>query len=74
MITAIRRGLGRRPGLVPVPVPLLETAARLAGRAETYQRLAASLMVDPAALRRLGWLPTVRTVEGLAALARADDR
>ena len=70
MIAALRGGLGRRPGLIPVPLSLLETALRVAGRSETYQRLAGSLVADPSAISRLGWAPTVTTPEGLAALAR----
>jgi UDP-glucose 4-epimerase len=71
MLTAMRRGLGRRPGLLPVPGNLLQTALRLTGRPEDYQRLAGSLVVDPAALRQLGWLPVVETRDGLAALMRS---
>jgi UDP-glucose 4-epimerase len=71
MITALRRGLNRRPGLIPVPPPLLEMALRAAGRTETYQRLAGSLVADPAALLRLGWTPPVTTADALAALARS---
>ena len=78
MIAAIRSGLGRRPGLLPLPPSLLETALRLTGRADTYQRLAGSLVADPSALMRLGWSPLVTTAEALAALARSagqtDDR
>lgn len=70
MIAAVRRGLGRRPGLIPVPPALLETALRAAGRTEIYQRLAGSLVADPGALVRLGWMPPVATSDGLAALAR----
>ena len=70
MIAAMRRGLGRRPGLIRVPPRLLETGLRMAGRAETYQRLAGSLVAEPSALMRLGWAPPVRTVDGLAELAR----
>ena len=70
MVAAIRRGLGRRPGLVPVPSSLLAAACRLAGREESYRRLAGSLVADPAALRQLGWTPSVTTPEGLAALMR----
>ena len=70
MIAAVRRGLGRRPGLIPVPPALLETALRAAGRTEIYQRLAGSLVADPAALVGLGWTPPVATSDGLAALAR----
>jgi UDP-glucose 4-epimerase len=71
MLTAMRRGLGRRPGLLPVPASLLQTALRLKGRPEDYQRLAGSLVVDPAALRQLGWLPVVETRDGLAALMQS---
>jgi UDP-glucose 4-epimerase len=70
MIAALRRGLGRRPGLIPIPLYALEAALRLTGRSEIYQRLAGSLVADPSALSRLGWSPTVTTPEGLAALAR----
>jgi nucleoside-diphosphate-sugar epimerase len=70
MIAAMRRGLGRRPGLIPVPPSLLEAALRATKREEIYQRLAGSLVADPAALLQLGWTPPVTTAEGLAALAR----
>src|SRR5712691_6127069 len=49
MIRAMRRGLGRRAGLFPVPPALLEAALRASGRSNTYQRLAGSLVADPAA-------------------------
>jgi UDP-glucose 4-epimerase len=71
MIAALRRGLGRRPGLLPVPAPLLELALRLTGRAELYERLAGSLVADAAELRALGWSPRVTSAEGLATLARS---
>jgi UDP-glucose 4-epimerase len=70
MITAMRRGLGRRSGLIPVPAPLLEAALRATGRAEIYQRVSGSLVADPVALSRLGWVPPVSSQDGLAALAR----
>jgi UDP-glucose 4-epimerase len=71
MITILRRALGRRPGLVPVPPRLLELGLRAAGREGIYQRLAGSLIADSSALKRLGWTPRITTAEGLAALARA---
>ena len=46
MIAALRRGLGRRPGLLPVPPRLLETALRMTGRMEIYERLAGSLIAE----------------------------
>ena len=37
MVAAMRRGLGRRPGLVPVPSAMLAAACRVAGREEAYR-------------------------------------
>jgi UDP-glucose 4-epimerase len=70
MVAALRQGLGRGPGLVPVPSGLLEAAARLAKREEQYRRLAGSLVASPEALRRVGWRPAVATRDALAALSR----
>jgi len=71
MVTALRRGLGRRPGLVPVPSRLLALGLAALGRGEIYQRLAGSLVADPSALMKLGWTPQLMTRDALAALARA---
>jgi UDP-glucose 4-epimerase len=50
---------------------LLKAALHAAGRTETYQRLAGSLVAEPAALLKLGWKPPVTTAQALAALARS---
>jgi len=70
MVAALRKGLGRRPGLLPFPAGLLGQALRLAGYGEIYQRVAGSLVASPAALMSLGWRPPVATRDGLADLAR----
>jgi UDP-glucose 4-epimerase len=70
MLAAMRLGLGRRPGLVPLPSPLLRAACRLAGKSDAYARLAGALVASPQALFQLGWAPTVDTPAGLAALMR----
>ncbi len=70
MISAMREGLGRKPGLFPVPEPLVAGALRAAGRMEAYQPLFGSLVADASALQRLDWKPSVTTREGLAALLR----
>jgi hypothetical protein len=59
IVAAVRRGLGRRPGLIPVPAAVLRTALYAAGRSEIYERLSGSLVADPAGLRELGWSPPV---------------
>jgi len=70
MVAALRAGLNRRPGLLPVPRRALEFALRQAGRAEWIERLTGSLIADTAALRELGWAPRIASREGLAALMR----
>jgi len=71
MIVALRRGLGRRPGLVRVPPWLLQAALKMAGHIDSYDRLARPLVADPSALMELGWAPLQRTSSGLEMLARS---
>ncbi|HEY2227999.1 MAG TPA: NAD-dependent epimerase/dehydratase family protein [Xanthobacteraceae bacterium] len=72
MIAAMRRGLGRGPGLFPLPVSLLKAALRAAGRDQELQLLTEPLVASAAALRGLGWAPSVSTPAGLAALAKSE--
>ncbi len=74
MVAAMRAGLGRRPGLIPVPAALLAAAFRATGRTEAYERLAGSLIAEPPGLRELGWTPAVNTRDGLAAFAAESAR
>jgi UDP-glucose 4-epimerase len=68
LISAMRLGLGRKPGLVTVPAPFLELVAKLAGRSEWYERLARPLVADSSALLGIGWAPSVSTRDGIRAL------
>jgi UDP-glucose 4-epimerase len=72
MIAAIRLGGDRRPGLFPVPAWLLKAAARAAGRERELELLTRPLVASAAALKGLGWAPSVSTPAGLAALARLE--
>src|SRR4029079_16954357 len=65
MIAAMRRGLGRRPNVFPLPATLFDLMARAVGREEISRRLSGSLVADPAALIRLGWVPPLATPDGL---------
>jgi uncharacterized protein YbjT (DUF2867 family) len=56
MIAALRRGLYRRPGLLPLPTPLLRYASGMLNRTEAYERIAGSLVASAAALTALGWI------------------
>jgi UDP-glucose 4-epimerase len=66
IITALRRGLGRRPGLVPVPPALLGAALRAAGKHGAWRRLSGDLVVDTSALQAIGWRPEIETKDALA--------
>ncbi|MGY2050288.1 NAD-dependent epimerase/dehydratase family protein [Methylobacterium sp. JK268] len=70
MLAALRAGLGRPPGLLPVPAGLLAAALRLAGRGEAAERLAGSLVARADALAGLGWSAPRGSRAGLEALAR----
>jgi UDP-glucose 4-epimerase len=73
MITAMRAGLGRRPGLIHVPASILARSFRLAGRSELYRRIGEPLVADPGRLLQLGWVPRVATSDALGAVARRED-
>ena len=71
MVAAMRRGLGRSPGLIPVPSAALRAYLSLAGKPELSERLTGSLVANPSALMRLGWRPATETAAALADLMRA---
>jgi nucleoside-diphosphate-sugar epimerase len=73
MLTAIRAGLGRRPGLIHVPTSILARSFQLAGRSELFRRIAEPLVADPGRLLQLGWVPRVTTFDSLAAVAQREE-
>jgi len=72
IVTALRSGLGRPPGLIAVPPAVLRTAALLIGQSRRFDLLAGGLVAQPDALLRAGWRPRVGTQAALARLASAD--
>ncbi len=69
MLAAMRSGLGRRSGLLPVPASLIGLACRLTGRDDVFDRLSGSLVARADGLAALGWQPSQTSRDGLAALA-----
>lgn len=64
----IRRSMGRRPWLVPVPVFLFKLAGKLLGRQAMVDRLVGDLQVDSSKARNLlGWVPPYTIEQGIAA-------
>ncbi len=70
IITALRAGEGRAPGLLPIPPKSFAVALRAIGRPETWNRLGGELVVNPEKLVRAGWRPSVETRKGLAAMTQ----
>lgn len=73
ILAALRAGLGRKPGLLPVPPALLRLAAQVVGQAEAFDKLGGSLVARPEGLLRAGWRPPLSTQAGLERLARSRD-
>jgi UDP-glucose 4-epimerase len=71
LLAALRRGLARRPCLVPLPPRVLHVLLRASGREALWHRLGGDLVVDASRLAALGWQPH-DTVAGLEQLAHAE--
>lgn len=73
ILAALRAGMGRQPGLIPVPRALLRLAAQVVGQAEAFDKLSGSLVARPEGLLRAGWRPPLSTQAGLERLAQTRD-
>lgn len=71
IVAALRCGAGRRPRLFPVPPAVFEAGLKLIGRADIWQRLGGTLVVDPSKLIAAGWRPDPDTRAGLARMVQA---
>jgi UDP-glucose 4-epimerase len=70
LVRAIAAAMGVRARLVPVPVALLRSAGRLAGRGETVARLTHSLEVDTASLAAAtSWRPSAFHIDAASVAA-----
>jgi nucleoside-diphosphate-sugar epimerase len=69
LVRRIAAALGVAPRLLPVPLPLLDLAARVAQRRRELLRVASSLTVDASPLARLIGAPPFTLDQGLAATA-----
>lgn len=66
LLRSLGGGIGHPARLFPCPVLVLESGARLAGRAEQIRKITASLCVDSSKIcRELGWVPPFTVREGL---------
>lgn len=70
-LAALRRGLGRKPGLFPLPVGPIACALRALGKGEEAKRLFSAAVYPPTALQALGWQPVLPVRQALQAMAAA---
>lgn len=78
LVRSMGQALDRPARLLPLPVSVMELGAKLAKREAIFDRIAGSLTVDDAAIRRaLDWSPPFDPATGLRATAewfKASDR
>jgi nucleoside-diphosphate-sugar epimerase len=72
IVTALRHGRGKPPGLVAVPEALLRLALTAVGRGINWEQISGGLVADPAKLTAAGWRPERDTMKALAAIVRGD--
>jgi UDP-glucose 4-epimerase len=70
IVTAMRRGMSRGPGLIAMPPGLIRLGLMALGRLQDWERLNATLIADPSKLIAAGWRPEADTMGALAATAR----
>ena len=68
MFAQLRRGLGRRPCLVPIPPIFFERLLRIIGRSDIWNRIGQDFVVDSTKLQKAGFRPIVSTESGLRAV------
>lgn len=71
IIRHARKGMGRNPGLVPVPPMVMRWALNLTGRSFMADQLLGDLVVDSSDLVELGWQPAPDFRRHLVAMGKA---
>lgn len=67
IVSAMREGIGRNPGIFTIPEPLLGGLSAMVGRRDLWRRLSGPLVVSPDRLAATGWQPADDTSRRLAA-------
>jgi nucleoside-diphosphate-sugar epimerase len=74
IVTALRRGIGRKPGLVAVAPALFRLALAALGRGANWEQINGALVADPGKLMAAGWRPELNTAGALAEMMRSRTR
>jgi nucleoside-diphosphate-sugar epimerase len=70
IVTALRSGIGRKPGLVAMPPALLRLVLTMLRRSANWEQINGALVADPRKLLFAGWRPDADTMDALAAMMR----
>jgi nucleoside-diphosphate-sugar epimerase len=70
IVTALRHGTGRKPGVVAVPPALLRIVLTALGRGANWEQINGALVVDPGKLIAACWRPDTDTKGMLDATMR----
>jgi nucleoside-diphosphate-sugar epimerase len=68
LLKELRRGLGRRANMIPIPQSLLAKIFKVMGMSDVWLRLGGTLVVSCERLNRIGYSPAVRTKNGFFSL------
>ncbi|MGH6864742.1 MAG: NAD-dependent epimerase/dehydratase family protein [Methyloceanibacter sp.] len=71
LVSAMREGLGRSPHLVKVPGGAVRRMMNSFGREADWERVSGEFVVDVSKLMNIGWLPRVKTYDGIVKMMRA---
>jgi nucleoside-diphosphate-sugar epimerase len=66
IVTELRNGIGKKPGLVAVPPAVLRIALRAIGRGANWEQISGALVADPRKLLAAGWQAEPDTAGALA--------
>lgn len=71
IVTALRKGMGRGPGLIPIPSALITAPLRLAGRGALAESLFGDHIVDASRFSQtFGWMSPEQAVDAMEASGR----
>jgi nucleoside-diphosphate-sugar epimerase len=70
IVAALRRGIGRKPGLIAVPPALLRLGLAVLGRGANWEQINGVLVAEPGKLLAAGWRADGDTAGALAEMMR----
>ncbi len=71
IVSCLRTGAGRSPGLFSMPTAIFSGAMNFVGRSDLWDRIGGDMVASAQKLMSAGWKPEIDTREGLIAMAQA---